>query len=545
MVTGTCRGPRGSPANLVQVIKAFLSDIRLFSKIVVRRPLRGYQLAPARAIIESVLCKRGDTFAVVMSRQAGKNELSGQLEAYLMNLFQQVRGASLVKAAPTYKPQTINSQMRLHDCLDNPWNKDFLHGDSGYIVRLGRARAFFFSAQPSANVVGATANVVLECDEAQDVDPEKWAKDFTPMAASTNATTVYYGTMWTSRTLLSSVIRSLRERERADGRQRVFLVPWEEVAAEVPAYGEYVRKEIARLGPEHPIIRTQYKLEEIDEAGRLFTAERVAAMKGAHSRQRTALREAQDAVATDSRQHGHVITVDVAGEDEELEGEELRAEQPRKDSTAITVFSVDLSTVEDPLIGFPTYRVVDRHWWTGKNHSQLYAAIVDLTRQWRAWYLVVDATGVGAGLASFLVRKFGKAEIRGQGSGSGGEAGGSVVPFTFTAKSKSDLGWDFIGLVESGRYKDYAGDMQADTEQFWREVEACEFEVLPGPGHLLRWGVPDPGVHDDMLVSAALVSVLDRMDWRVEVEGEVIPPARQEEAPGRRRAGRLAHLPPN
>ncbi|MGB9879166.1 MAG: hypothetical protein ACPLRM_00265, partial [Anaerolineae bacterium] len=70
-------------SRLVQVIKAFLSDVRLFSKVVIRRELRPYQLAPAKAIVDSVIHRRGLTFAVVMSRQAGKNELSAQLEAYL------------------------------------------------------------------------------------------------------------------------------------------------------------------------------------------------------------------------------------------------------------------------------------------------------------------------------------------------------------------------------------------------------------------------------------------------------------------------------
>ena len=51
----------------------------------------------------------------------------------------------------------------------------------------------------------------------------------------------------------------------------------------------------------------------------------------------------------------------------------------------------------------------------------------------------------------------------------------------------------------------------------------CEFEVLPGPGHVMRWGVADRSVHDDMIVSAALVSVLDGMEWSLEVEGEIIP----------------------
>src|SRR5204863_925155 len=55
-----------------------LSDPALFSRFVVGRPLRPYQLEPARAILESVLGRRGETISVMMSRQAGKNELSAQ-----------------------------------------------------------------------------------------------------------------------------------------------------------------------------------------------------------------------------------------------------------------------------------------------------------------------------------------------------------------------------------------------------------------------------------------------------------------------------------
>jgi hypothetical protein len=491
--------------NLIDIIKAFLRDIGLFSRVVVRRELRSYQLEAARAIVDSVINRRGRTFAVVMSRQAGKNELSAQLEAYLMNLFQQVRGASLVKASPTFRPQTITSKMRLRDCLDNAWNAKSLRGDEGYIVRLGRCRCFFFSAHRTANVMGATANVLLECDEAQDVDPDKWNKEFAPMGAASNVTTVFYGTIWTSRTLLARVMRRLRAQEQVDGIKRVFLVPWQQVAEEVPGYGEYVKKEMQRLGADHPIIRTQYRLEEIDESGRLFTAERQARMAGTHPRQRGP-----------TAGEVYALTIDVAGEDQQLEGEELRDLRPRKDSTVVTAFRVDLSTVDDRLIGFPRYEVVNRYWWTGREHSLLYATLVDLVEHWAATWVVVDATGVGAGLASFLAKRFGSWRD---------DPPGLVQRFNFTMASKSDLGWDFLSVIETGRFKDYIADGAGDTVQFWRQVAACEFEVLPGPGQRMRWGVPDPEVHDDFVISAALVALLDKADWTTELEGEILPPA--------------------
>jgi hypothetical protein len=49
----------------------------------------------------------------------------------------------------------------------------------------------FLSAAPSSNIVGATVSLLLECDEAQDVEIAKWDKEIAPMAASTNATRVF------------------------------------------------------------------------------------------------------------------------------------------------------------------------------------------------------------------------------------------------------------------------------------------------------------------------------------------------------------------
>jgi hypothetical protein len=89
-----------------------------------------------------------------------------------------------------------------------------------------------------------------------------------------------------------------------------------------------------------------------------------------------------------------------------------------------------------------------------------------------------------------------------------------VHPFIFSLKSKSDLGWAFVGAIESGRYKEYAKDGAADTGRFWAQVEGCEYSVMPGPGQVMRWSVPEKKGHDDLLVSAALVGYLEELEWR-------------------------------
>ncbi len=470
-----------------------LRDIHNFSRFILEKPLRTYQMVPADAIMKSVLNGAGETFAVMMSRQAGKNELSAQLEAYLMNLFHR-RGGSIVKGSPTFKPQTLNSLLRLADRLENPMNSGFYRRREGYMVELGKARAFFFSAEPTANVVGATADILLEADEAQDIAQSKWDKDFTPMGASTNVTTVFYGTAWTSNTFLARTVRYLEEQQAKDGVQRVFRIGCDIVSAEVPAYANHVATQLERLGRNHPLVRTQYYLETIDGTGGLFTPARQRLMHGTHQRR-----------FSPENGHRYAILVDVAGEDEHAGGvlERLFLENPKRDATAITIMDVVYApgdTSRDP-IEF-RYRTQDRQLNLGTNFTAMRGQILRLVETWHAQWVVIDATGVGTGLASYLAKALGH----------------KLIPVTFTPAIKSQMGWDFLGIVETGRYQDYAEDHKPDTAQFWYEVEACQYEIREGPQKTMRWGVWEtPGYdgivargHDDLLTSAALCAFLEQ-----------------------------------
>jgi len=495
--TGPAPSPTRERGAIVRAIIGWLCHVDTFSNKVTRIPLRTYQVEPARAIVKSILTGQGLTFAVMMCRQAGKNELSAQLEAYLLNLYQRA-GGGIVKASPTFKPQTVNSILRLCDRLENQWNRGSYRRREGYIVELGHARTFFFSADPHSSVVGGTASILLECDEAQDVQETKWDKDFEPMTASTNATRVFYGTAWTSDTLLAKTIAHLHQLHKRDGHRRVFTYDAEQVGAVVPSYKQHVKDRVAKLGRQHPLIKTQYFLETIDQSGGLFSAQRQALMHGDHQRRHQPI---------PSRKH--VLLIDVGGEDE-AEGDGISRqllENPKRDATALTVIEAMVGapfTVQGQL---PTYLVRDRKLWIGTRHTALQDQILALVNLWHPVWLLIDATGVGAGLASFLAKALGE----------------KVVPVVFSPKTKSDLGWKFVGLVESGRFQDYVDDLAPETRQFWHEVTRCQYAVRPGPGHALTWGVTDApsydGViahgHDDLLVSAALCALLDDFTWPV------------------------------
>ena len=90
-----------------------------------------------------------------------------------------------------------------------------------------------------------------------------------------------------------------------------------------------------------------------------------------------------------------------------------------------------------------------------------------------------------------------------------------VAPFLLNRKTKSDLGWAFIGLIDGGRLKEYANDGADITRIYRHQLAACTYEVLPGPGKLLRWSVPASRGHDDLLVSTALTLVVTAATFRI------------------------------
>jgi hypothetical protein len=358
-------------------------------------------------------------------------------------------------------------------------------------IAVGRATVRFVSAAPGANARGQTADLLLVANEAQDIAIDTWDAVFDPMAASTNATTLFLGTVWSASTLLARQMRHLRALEAEDGIQRVFLVPWDIVAADLPAYGERVRARMAQLGADHPFVRTEYCLEELDGDGSLFPEHRIAHLRGDHPRQHR---------ATPGRRYAMLL--DIAGEEESGSGPLAFATGKRRDSTALTVVEVDTGTRDD---GRAVYRVVDRRVWTGTRHSDLHAILVDLARTvWTASWIVIDATGIGAGLASFLTASLHGSGVR-------------VEPFLFSGASKSRLGWDIVTMIDAGRVRDHADDGSAEQRAFYAQLRATTYEVLNGPGNLLRWSVPDRDGHDDLVISLSLVAALDALPLKPRV----------------------------
>jgi hypothetical protein len=439
------------------------------------RRLRPYQREVALAVLGSVFGGRGLTFSVEIARQGGKNELSAQLELLLLTLFM-TTPKNLIKCSPTFRPQTLISMMRLKDRLNDAGFGGIWASEQGYIVRLGSARAVFLSADASANVVGNTAHILLEIDESQDVGKEKYTKEFKPMGATTNVTTVHYGTTWDDSTLLEEVKQTNLELERRDGLRRHFRYDWEAVARYNPDYLAYVEAERERLGEEHPLFRTQYRLLPLRGGGGFLSAQQREQLQGRHARQKRARKGST-----------YVAGIDLAGEAEEAEGDWLQAISSRRDATVVTIGELTFPRDND-VNRKPAVRIVEHYRWTGVKHAELYARLTDILKNiWKCRRVVVDATGVGEPVSSFLRQALG---LR-------------VRPFKFTAASKSELGFGLLAAINSGRLKCYKGDGSPEYQEFWRETELAKSHYRPS--RTMNFYVDPARGHDDFLMSLALL----------------------------------------
>jgi len=228
--------------------------------------------------------------------------------------------------------------------------------------------------------------------------------------------------------------------------------------------------------------------------------------------------------------------LDLAGQDEsrmddllgKSSSDETPLDNPARDSACLSIVSIDLSTLVT--LQAPTYRILHRLQWVGVNHLTLFGQLKALAESWHPQYIVMDSTGVGEGLWALMDKTFPK----------------RVIPVKFNLQVKSELGWKFLSIIDTGRFRDSSGGKPSwgagGNSQFSLQTGSipspdlvrlqyisCRSEALPGPSKTLRWGVPDGArgpdgqlIHDDILLADALVAALDSLEWVVQTHVVVI-----------------------
>lgn len=419
--------------------------------------LRRYQSEVCSAMVHGIAANPGATLTVMFPRQAGKNEVSAALVGSLL-AHRAGEGGTVILCAPTLTPQALISFERTRRYIIGAHG----HGVGpisieGNTMRVGKATATFLSASPAAHVAGHTASIAIIADEAQDIDADWFNRQFRPMAASTGAPTVMFGTPWDGHTLLERAVAANRRHDRdrwlRGDPQRHFQVSWEQVAETSPRYGAYVRSERARLGANHPLYLTQYELVPAEGAGGLLSPLQLANLRGAHPRLRAPLAGERYAAG-----------LDLAGPGE------------FGDRSVLTIARVTAGGACE---------VVDHVAWRGAAFATVVAEVVAAARQWQIERLCADATGMGAPLVEQL----------------SGQLGARVEPFVFGATSKSELGYALIAAAETGRLRLYAEDGSSEAHLCEDELRACRANL-----HMrqtLQWQAPAGG-HDDFIASLAL-----------------------------------------
>ena len=302
------------------------------------------QLEIVKRVERAIADRNGDVLVMRLARQTGKNEIEAFLETRALNMFRAIPGSSWVRTAPTWKPQIVNSRMRLEKhlkvdpMLGGRWRKA-----EGFIYEAGHAQVYFLSGGPTANVVGATASIALSVDEAHKIDRGKFEEDFVPFTASTNAPTLLWGVAAAKLDLLYEY------RGRNEGTDRLLEFPasvWCELS---PSYRGHYEARVKALGSDHPVIRTQYDLIDVDAmGGYLNDAQRASLFSGEHPM----LDQPRDGMS-----YGFVV--DVGGQaEQQMDDEELRLEQPERDSTNCWVLEWDPKE-RVPDLSYPMVRIVN------------------------------------------------------------------------------------------------------------------------------------------------------------------------------------------
>lgn len=356
----------------------------------------------------------------------------------------------MVKAAPTLEPQARISLNRIRRTLEAMHIPVKSHD---FELKAYRAMITFASADPEASVVGLTASLLLEVDEAQDVQPDVYDVRFDPMRASTGAPVVMWGTAWSDTSLLA--------RSRAVATKAI-RVTWDRVADELPAYGDFVRKQRDRLGADNPLFRSQYELVDIAGAGGMFSGPALALLQGNHPPHPTP-------------QPGrlYVAGLDIAGTQ--------RSPTEQRDRSVMAIGAVTYDAARTPSV-----ELAELYTFPMTDAEVLRESVVQLCALWGVVAIDIDATGIGAPTAEGIEKRLGQ----------------RAEPVPITGPEKSRLGFALLAAAQTGRLKVFAPP-HAERDELLQQFRLAKAEYLPGLS--MRWGVPERDGHDDHLFASALM----------------------------------------
>ena len=238
----------------------------------------------------------------------------------------------------------------------------------------------------------------------------------------------------------------------------------------------------------------------------MFTADRLNKMKGDHA-----------PLYAPEKDKCYVFLIDVAGSDE-VQPKDKRAHgfSDRRDATVVTICEVSLPEGKKYDAKNFVWKVVARRLYRNVPSDMLEKVICQDIDMWKARRIYIDHSGLGAMLSDILIGKYKT----------------KVCPIDITAANKTKMAWDFLAMVDTGRWIEHKSDEisvlksgfkpgreryeilkepELLQQMFYRELRACRIEPTGNPANV-RWGVKEGTrdqatgriLHDDLVMSAAL-----------------------------------------
>jgi hypothetical protein len=456
----------------IEKISYALDNVAYHRAAIMQMPPLHWPQIEAIALIEKRIAeKQGGYITVRAARQTMKNECSAMVQCRMLTKYM-FDGGSYIRTAPTWKPQIVTSRVRLermirHDPLCQGAKHRF-----GYTVERGDARVVFLSSDKNSSIVGDTASIALDLDEAHKVDAGKFDEDFAPMVAHYSSPVIMWGVAADENDLLYEYRqKNFNELNNPKNNLQYPASIWCEL---IPAYAKHYEERVKVLGPDHPIIKTQYDLIDIKALGGFLNQHQIAIM----------LNSDHERYAAPKPGCEYVCLIDIAGEAEEEEQDPMKKSEGSRDSTVALVFEVERNK---KINGYPQCRLVQLYWWTGKSladgpselpgQQSTLAAFLSL---WHPTTTVIDARGVGEQVAGYLARKI-----------------GGVNEYKADLSSVSDDCYKALAFVNNGCIKTFRNDSSVEYRELTRQLEHTKYQIVQHDK--MKITKPKSNLHIDMV----------------------------------------------
>ena len=439
------------------------------------RPLHPWQAWIVRQVEAMMVDGTGETMTVRICRQAGKNECAATVHNRFL-LRKAGPGGKMVRGAPTWKPQIVNSKRRLMEVSgrDPLFSSKHFRWAEGYIATYGHAEIHFLSTDVTANVEGATASDLLDIDEAHKTNRESYEEKFQPMTASTNAPTMLWGVAAAKR----DVLYQERIRNFETGRShRNIQITARELSKYDEQYAAHYEARLERLGSAHPVILTQYDMVDVESQGGAFKPEHIKSLLDSeHVREKEPRRFEGCEI---------IMVIDLAGEEEEKEDfDESYSDSHDPDSVCIFVVRVDRRR---RVMDKPMCEIIDAMIYTGEKiqaagpddppgvQEKIMRAMID----WQPRTVLIDSRGLGAPTASWIKRMWHR----------------EVIAYAATLPTVSEDIYSLYSYLHLGQLKFFRDDGSDEYRMFPQQLSNARIKFS---GDLVNIHKPNRAAKIDM-----------------------------------------------